>query len=151
MTSKEIMQDLIKTQKKILFDNRNCFSREMKLLYANDLTNYNHVLKDLERLEAIDNANPSEALECWKWINATVPQWVREKDKEHPNVLEPIKQALLKAQEQDKILEILKPRIYIEEGLYREDFQDDRLKFGKNFFDSAEQENTIKEWLNEKD
>ena len=47
-----------------------------------------------------------------------------------------------------EILEILKPRIYIEEGLYREDFQDDRLKFGKDFFDSAEQENTIKEWLN---
>lgn len=46
-------------------------------------------------------------------------------------------------------LEILKPRIYIEEGLYREDFQDDRLRFGKDFFDSAEQENTIKEWLKE--
>lgn len=48
-----------------------------------------------------------------------------------------------------EILEILKPRIYIEEGLYREDYQDDRLKFDKNFFDSAEQENTIKEWLKE--
>ena len=53
----------------------------------------------LKRLEAIDNSNPSEALECWQWINATIPQWVREKDKQHPNVLEPIKQALLKAQE----------------------------------------------------
>lgn len=49
-----------------------------------------------------------------------------------------------------EILEILKPRIYIEEGLYREDYQDDRLKFDKNFFDSAEQENKIKEWLDEK-
>ena len=48
-----------------------------------------------------------------------------------------------------EILEILKPRIYIEEGLYREDFQDDRLKFGKDFFDSVKQENTIKEWLDE--
>ena len=46
-----------------------------------------------------------------------------------------------------EVLEILKPRIYIEEGLYREDFQDDRLKFGKDFFDSIEQENIIKEWL----
>ena len=53
----------------------------------------------LQCLESIDNAKPSEALECWKWINATIPQWVREKDKEHQNVLEPIKQALLKAQE----------------------------------------------------
>lgn len=50
-----------------------------------------------------------------------------------------------------EILEMLKPRIYIEEGLYREDFQDDRLKFGKDFFDSAEQENTIKEWLENKE
>ena len=62
----------------------------------------------LQRLESIDNANPSEALECWQWINATIPQWVREKDKQHPNVLEPIKQALLKAQEQEKENELLK-------------------------------------------
>ena len=58
----------------------------------------------LQRLEAIDNANPSEALECWQWIDATIPQWVREKDKERPNVLEPIKQALLKAQEPKQYL-----------------------------------------------
>lgn len=58
----------------------------------------------LQRLESIENANPSEALECWKWINATIPQWVREKDKEHQNVLEPIKQALLKAQEPKQYL-----------------------------------------------
>ena len=76
-------------------------------------TDYNiYITKDwlleikqcLERLESIDNSNPSEALECWKWINATIPQWVREKDKEHQNVLEPIKQALLKAQEPKKYL-----------------------------------------------
>lgn len=49
-----------------------------------------------------------------------------------------------------EILEILKPRIYIEEGLYHEVFQDDRLKFSKDFFDSTEQENTIRKWLDEK-
>lgn len=65
----------------------------------------------LQRLEAIDNAKPSEALECWQWINATIPQWVREKDKEHPNVLEPIKQYILKAQEQEKENKKLKSKL----------------------------------------
>lgn len=114
MTSKEIMQDLIKTQKKILFDNRNCFSREMKLLYANDLTNYNHVLKDLKRLEAIDNANPSEALNSLEYICKILNEkridikWLFEKE------YNTIKQALLKAQEQEKVLETVKADLIIE-------------------------------------
>ena len=70
-------------------------------LVAKMVENADIVDNALQRLESIDNANPSKALECWQWINATIPQWVREKDKEHPNVLEPIKQYILKAQEQD--------------------------------------------------
>ena len=45
---------------------------------------------------------PSEAMECLNWLNATIPQWCREKDKEHPDTIAPIKQSLLKAQELEK-------------------------------------------------
>lgn len=53
MTSKEIIQDSIKSQRKILFDNMNCFSREMRLLYENEIIMYYQVLKDLEILEIL--------------------------------------------------------------------------------------------------
>ena len=66
-----------------------------------------------QRLKAIDNAKPSEALECWNYIKAIIPEWARKKDEKHPDILEPIKQVLLKAQEQEKVLEILKSKKYI--------------------------------------
>lgn len=63
----------------------------------------------LERLEAIDNANPSEALETLKdalignGINDTINDYV-------DNLILPIKQALLKAQENEKVLSIIKEK-----------------------------------------
>lgn len=65
------------------------------------------VLKALQRLESIDNANPSEALETLKdmlignGINDNINDYV-------DNLILPIKQALLKAQEQEKENELLK-------------------------------------------
>ena len=67
----------------------------------------------------IETANHSEALECWQWLDATIPQWVREKDKEHTNVLEPIKQALLNAEKEHNALEIIKNNFEI--GLFETD------------------------------
>lgn len=58
------------------------------------------VKKELKRLEAIDNSNPSEALEClkeikkdWKWCLNTPKIY---------QAFEIVEQALLKSQEQEK-------------------------------------------------
>lgn len=63
----------------------------------------NQMLK--ERLEAIDNANPSEALECVEDLifNFSVDEYVDRYDKN----LATIKATLLKAQEQEKVLKII--------------------------------------------
>ena len=53
----------------------------------------------LQRLESIDNANPSEALECLMYLKAEF--------RNYPSAYEAIKQALLKAQEQEKKLKAL--------------------------------------------
>ena len=67
------------------------------------------------------------ALECWQWLDATIPQWVREKDKEHPNVLEPIQQDLLKAEKYEKI--ILGIEDYINRRIKVEPLEDVRKAF----------------------
>jgi len=66
----------------------------------------------LQRLEAIDNANPSEALEELKELHELA--YGNEKTSwkiDDIRMSSHIKQALLKAQEQDKVLEILKPNL----------------------------------------
>lgn len=105
--------------------------------------------KDLERLEQIDNAKPSEALECLENL---------EKEKEFDVVsqnfdyhylmskdqVDIIKQALIKAQEQDKILELLKKCYYassIDETLYK-------TSYG---FDNPQDVRKIMEGLDEKE
>lgn len=77
---------------------------------------YDDIKQALQRLEAIDNANPSEAL---KWLDDIGEQWVERglnpdivQYKETQSYRE-IKQALLKAQEQEKELkafEIIKKK-----------------------------------------
>lgn len=62
------------------------------------------VLNALQRLEAIDNAEPSEALECLHTI-AFNTQFIAGMN--FGNELITIKQALLKAQEQEKVLKII--------------------------------------------
>lgn len=93
---------------------------------------YEIIEKELERLEAIDNANPIEALKCLERIDNTLClNNIKGKlefgidTEEHTDCdsvigmtedLETIKQSLLKAQEQEKVLEIIKEKdvdIYI--------------------------------------
>lgn len=74
-----------------------------------------------ERLESIDNAEPSEALEKLEKIKNyaksdldSIPQSFYDlcvkKNKEIDIIVEIIQQALLKAQEQEKVLEIIKKK-----------------------------------------
>ena len=65
--------------------------------------------KDLERLEQIDNANPSEALEKIVLLASELGTSKDTKFAEtrFPKMLLTIRQALLKAHEQDKILKSL--------------------------------------------
>lgn len=65
----------------------------------------------LTKLEQIDNANPSEALDCIEKVNGYINNVY-----DYEEVIEAVqkdintvKQSLLKAQEQEKVLEILKP------------------------------------------
>ena len=69
-----------------------------------------------------------EALECWNWLNATIPQWCREKDKDNQDTLIPIKQALINAQEQEKVLEII-----LEKNVNMFGFKRDIKQLGKRF------------------
>ena len=59
--------------------------------------------KSLQRLEAIDNTNPSEALKCLKTIKGEQQRYSLPYDEE----IKIIEQALLKAQEQKKVLDII--------------------------------------------
>ena len=67
------------------------------------------------RLEAIDNANPSEALEELELVE----NWIRDRELKSSKVIEPsltiIKQALLKVEENAKSEEILQK--YYQEGI----------------------------------
>ncbi len=79
----------------------------------------NLVIKALQRLEAIDNANPSEALECLGLLGDF--EWHKKSFKEEfPDLFATIKQALLKAQEQDIAVKALKYGIYVKD-MPRED------------------------------
>jgi len=90
----------------------------------------------LQRLEAIDNAKPSEALECWNYIKAIIPEWARKKDEKHPDILEPIKQVLLKAQEQEKVIKIVfeKPLSLLTLKLFKKYDKDRVLELDYQFF-----------------
>jgi len=76
-----------------------------------DIDKWHEIIENaLQRLEAIDNANPSEALECLENI-------INDK-KMHDYILYNcldedfinIRKSLLKAQEQEKVLEIIKEK-----------------------------------------
>ena len=55
----------------------------------------------LQRLESIDNAEPSEALECLEKVYSRLPQWDLSRNVDQCNI---IKQALLKQQEKKTYL-----------------------------------------------
>lgn len=126
---------------------------------------FDDISKNLERLEQIDNANPSKALKCLKNNSELFDEIAKENPTTYKNetfaeaflfktnTIE-IEQALLKAQEQDKILERLK----------RPMFYSQRKKLGEEFLSWAKENNAdqcdltniitwcfcfkMKEWLN---
>lgn len=65
------------------------------------MQDYEIVKQALKRLEAIDNSNPSEALECLDKVYSRLPQWDLSRNTDQCNI---IKQALLKAQEPKQYL-----------------------------------------------
>ena len=75
-------------------------------LQVNEIGEFIIVKEALQRLEAIDNAKPSEALECWRYLSAVTPDWVKLLN-DGTNALIPIKQSLIKSQEQEKVLKII--------------------------------------------
>ena len=87
-------------------------------LKGQELVNcYETIFKGLKRLEAIDNASPSEALEELEKIKNRYDmleiKYVFGNPEEKPIPLlnfNTIKQALLKAQEQEKVLKIIKKK-----------------------------------------
>lgn len=65
--------------------------------------------KALQRLEAIDNANPSEALKCLESIEYAL--WDDDFHyQRHSKLLNTIEQALIKAEKEHKALEIIKEK-----------------------------------------
>lgn len=65
------------------------------------------IKEDLQRLEAIDNANPSEALECLHKIARKVELADNDDYWEVRNAYAKVEQALLKAQEQELVEQAL--------------------------------------------
>ena len=82
---------------------------ECKRLGIGLTEDYEVIAQALNRLEAIDNAEPSEALKCLELIGGTYLLWgketVAEGFKEEFNT---IKQALIKAEKEHRAFEIIK-------------------------------------------
>ena len=115
--------------------------KECKKLGIGLTEDYDVVEQALKRLEAIDNANPSEALECLEKVYSRLPQWDLSRNVDQCNI---IKQALLKAQELVNENELLKAFISdcekgdtpLKSALFREKKENELLKeIIKSLFD----------------
>lgn len=134
--SKEYLEDLI-----IEFDELG-FEPTILCDQQKEIESFRNRLKQvLDYLKSLDNANPSEALEC-------LERFFNSRKIYEPNntfvfdcitCLNSIKQALLKAQEQEKILDILKRIIKVKKS--------DVYEFVLVVRGTDEEEDTIKEWL----
>lgn len=110
-----------------------------------------NVKSALQRLESIDNANPSEALEC-------LERFFNSRKIYEPNNtfvfdcitrLNSIKQALIKAQEQEKVLEIIFKKTV---GIFqlsccKNVYEYNDLKFNDNEKLTEEEFDLLKRWL----
>lgn len=101
----------------------------------------NDIELKLQRLDSIDNANPSEALECVEDLifNFSVDEYVDRYD----NNLQVIKQALLKSQEQEKENELLKERIQFLEKEYN-NLMEDKDNLESELFKQSEPKQYLK-------
>lgn len=86
---------------------------------------YETIFNALKRLESIDNANPSEALECLEKVYSRLPQWDLSRNIDQCNI---IKQALLKAQE---------PKQYLkwEDLEFTNEVKEMKVKLGDNTYE----------------
>ena len=73
---------------------------------------YELIKEALQRLEAIDNAKPSEALECLEETKKIIHNYISNGDWDNKILpkLDIVKQALIKSQEQEKVLKIIKEK-----------------------------------------
>jgi len=117
--------------------------------YEKVILPYEEYQKMCNRLESIDNANPSEALEC---LDKIAKQIELDEDTDYweiRNAHKTVENALLKAQEEHKALEIIKEN-KIEMALFNdsktvEDYNHNR-NWGANEL-TEEEFNLLKEWL----
>lgn len=90
--------------------------------------NFILIRKALQRLEAIDNAKPSEALECledmYELVNDLKVVFNQQDDTRIKKKLDTIKQALLKAQVQEKVLSIIIDREVSVQSFRRKNYKD---------------------------
>lgn len=87
------------------YSDKEPLTEEQKLSKNCFLDYCKYIAKELDRLEQIDNANPSEALECLEKLELLTCDFEWYKDN-----INTIKQALIKSQEQEKVLKIIKKK-----------------------------------------
>lgn len=134
----------------------NYYTEELRQDDVEQIEKHLNVVQDgLKRLEAIDNANPSKAMEFVKILleenknsievskaNNYKTDWIEARRTQLLN----LQQALLKAQEMEKVLEILKPLCEVVETPVRKDRY---LKINGVVvytFKSKEEFDTLKRW-----
>lgn len=123
--------------------------------FNNKLLELKNIIEQaLQRLKSIDNANPSEALECLEYLYRNSIGYiniVRNKD------YNTIKQFLIKAQEQEKVLEIIKVKridMWHLVDLLEQDYEMylafcKSEKYAKDYILTKEEFELLKRWLNE--
>lgn len=108
----------------------------------------NKVESALHRLESIDNANPSEALEC---LDLLAKQIELDEDTDYweiRNAHKTVENALLKAQKEHKDLEIIKKFIWVEDGKLKcGRYADIEIELEEEDFESEEEFDLLKEVL----
>lgn len=134
-----------------LFASYNYYGNYQQVIEARET-----IEKALKRLEAIDNANPSEALESLDKLNKLLNYVNIYKIAKIEKDVNTIKQSLLKAQEQEKVLEIIfekKVDMYMLNDLGTlEDYNEWVLKkYGTYYQITQEEFNFLKRYCDLKD
>ena len=113
----------------------------------------------INKFKQINQAKPSEALESWNKIGDILNKYCNDKGlkfNDSYNIgqeLQIIKQALLKAQEQEKVLSILKDSPFILQKMFENKELKNQEQYDKKYFWGTITEDKvriIKEWLDEK-
>lgn len=116
-------------------------------LKGQELVNcFETIFNGLKRLESIDNANPSEALEC---LDKMAKQIELDEDTDYweiRNAHKTVENALQKAQEQEKVLEIIKENPSIVMAVKRYSTYDNFKANNMNSNITEEEFNLLKRW-----